>query len=91
MPYASCLAPHCCLECSSGQPACPGVFSLKEPCLSEDLSFCNLFYAVHICSALWDNLSGLCVSWDSLSNFPDHLLGSGILVWSVWPVIGYPL
>ena len=92
MPYASCLA-SCSVvwSCSLGQPACPGVFSLKEFCLSEDVGFCNLFYAVHIHTALWDSLSGLCAFWDSLSSFPGPWLGSCILGWPVWPVVGYPL
>ena len=59
MPYASCLA-SCIVvgSCSSSQLACPGVFSLKELCLSEDLGFCSLFYPVHICTEPWDSLSG---------------------------------
>ena len=60
MLYAFCLA-FCSVvgSCSSSQLACPVVFSLKELCLSEDLGFCSLFYPVHICTALWDILSGI--------------------------------
>ena len=91
MPYAflpSLL--QCCLELFLGT-ACPLVLCLIQLSLSEDLGFCRLFYPVHICTALWDSLSGLCALRDSLSSFPGPWLGSCILGWPVWPVIGYPL
>ena len=60
MPYASCLVSCSVVECSSSsQLACPIVLWLIQLSLSEDLGFCSLFYPVHICTALWDNLSGL--------------------------------
>ena len=60
MLYASCLA-SCSVvwSCSFGQPTCPDVLCLMQLSLSEDLGFCSLFYAVHICTALRDSLSGL--------------------------------
>ena len=91
MPYASCLATSSIIQCcSSGQlilslrsSPCPVVLCLMQLSLSGDLGFCSLFYLVHICTALWDSLSGLVdsgiaclasqapdwtvVFWDSLS------------------------
>ena len=63
IPFASCLA-SCSIvwSCSSGQPTCPDVSSLKGLCLSEDLGFCSLFYLGHICIALWDSLYELIYS-----------------------------
>ena len=60
MPYASCLA-SCSVvrSCSLSQLACPVVLCLMQLSLPEDLGFCSLFYPVHICTALWDSLSGL--------------------------------
>ena len=57
MPYASCL-----VSCSvvwRCQLACPDVFFLRELCVSKVLGFAVPFYAVHICTALWDIWSGL--------------------------------
>ena len=60
MPYASCLD-SCSVvgSFSSSQLVCPVVLSLMQLSLSEDLGFCSLFYPVHVCTALWDSLSGL--------------------------------
>ena len=71
MPYASCLA-SCSVvwSCFLGQPACPDVLCLMQLSLSEGLGFCSPLYAVHIHTALWDSLSGLCAFWNSLSSFP---------------------
>ena len=59
-----CFMPSCLVSCSvvgccSAHPLLVLLFSLKEVCLSQDLGFCNLFYPVHICIALWDSLSVL--------------------------------
>ena len=60
MPYTSCLA-SCSVvgSCFSSQLACPVVLCLMQLSLSEDMGFCSLFYQVHICTELWDSLSGL--------------------------------
>ena len=71
--------------------ACPVVLCLMQFSFSKDLDFCSPFYAVYICTALWDSLSGLCALWDRLSGFPGPWLGSCILGEPVWPVIGYPV
>ena len=103
--YALCPLPsvlQCCLEVFSAaqlvlrcspwwNSACPLVLCLMQLSLSEDLSFCSLFYLGYIHIALWDSLSALCALWDSLSGFPSLWLGNCILGWPVWPVIGYPL
>ena len=92
MPYA--LLPsllQCCLVLLSLSSACLIVLCLMQLSLSEDLSFCSLFYPVHICTALCDSLSGLVHSGIALSGFPGPLLGSCILGWPAWPVIGYPM
>ena len=102
--YALCLLPsllQCCLELFSCQlilvcsplrrSAFPDVLCLMQLSLSEDLGFCSLFYLGYVCIALQDSLSGLCAFWDSLSSFLGPWLGSCILGWPVWPVIGYPL
>ena len=92
MPYAflpSLL--QCCWVLLSLSSACLVVLCLMQLSLSEDFGFCSLFYAVHICTALWDSLSGLVHSGIALSGFPGPWLGSCILGWPVWPVIGYPM
>ena len=83
MLYTSCLV-SCSVDWSfSWSAACPDVLCLMQLSLSEGLDFCSPFYAVHICTALWDSLSGLvhsgiaCLAsqasdwavafWDSLS------------------------
>ena len=60
MSYASCLT-SCSVvgSCSSSYFACPVVLCLMQLSLSVDLSFCSLFYPIHICTELWDSLSGL--------------------------------
>ena len=57
MPYASCLV-SCSVDwsCSSAQPACPDVLCFMQLSFLEDLGF---FYPVHICTVLWNSLSGL--------------------------------
>ena len=80
----SCLFFCSVVGCCSAYPLLVLLFSLKELCLpcssdcsallqlslSEDLGFCSLFYLVHICTALWDSLSGLVHSGIALSGFP---------------------
>ena len=46
---------------------------------------------MHIHIALWDKLSGLVHSGIAMSGFPGPQLGSCILQWSAWQVIGYPM
>ena len=59
MPYASSL-----VSCSVDWELFPwsaclsDVFSFLELCLSEEFGFCSLFYSVHICTELWNSLSG---------------------------------
>ena len=61
--------------------ACPQAFSLLELCLSSGIPLIGALLVggsgvlqpllSRVFSiALWDSLSGLCVSWDSLSGFP---------------------
>ena len=97
MPFASCLA-----SCSVGwrysvaglilkNSICPQVLSLVELCFPSALGLLQPLLFRVFCIAPWDSLSGLCVLWDSLSSFPDLLLGRCTLGWPVWPVIGFPL
>ena len=97
MPYASCLA-----SCSVGwRLSCslvdPWMFCLFwSTLLNEALLVCYfgllqpLLFRV-FCLAPWDNLSGLCALWDSLSSFPSLLLGRCTLGWPICPMIGFPL
>ena len=92
MPYASCLV-SCSVvgSCSSSQLTCPVVLCLMQLSLSEDLIFCSLFYPVHICTVLLDSLSRLVHSGIACLASQAPWLGSCILGWPVWPVIGYPM
>ena len=62
MVYASCLSSCRVVWSSSVQSAYPHVLCLMQLTLSEDLGFCSLLYSVHICTVLWDSLSGLVYS-----------------------------
>ena len=81
MPYASCLA-SCSVvgSCSSSQLAFPVVLCLMQLSLSEVLGFCTLIHPVHICTELWDSLSGLVHSGTAClaSQAPDGQLHSGM-------------
>ena len=100
MPYASCLD-SCSVVLKCSLSWC--MFSLRELCLSccsllnaaqlvlRIWAFCSLFYLGHIHIALWESLSGPVHSGIVCLVSQVLWLGSCILGWPVWPVIGYPL
>ena len=98
MPYASCLVSCSVVWRWFHSSAGPYVF----PCLSLSplLNGALLVWGSGLLQPLlsrvfhiapWERLSQLCALWDSLSSFRSLWLGRHILVWPVWPVIGFPL